>query len=151
MIIKSTNKAARVNILAKFLWTLLWWCLVPVLKDSQAPGGHAVDTPVRDPVLVADANTEPSIVGSHDLDHVAWWTRQIQRVPLTRVWCLHRAGVHTPGRNWNGEKVCLWNSFSRRSDCQTESNLQFSQDYCSLLHNLGFYGNFYAFFTCTKL
>ena len=41
----------------------------PVLHDPETPGRHAVDAPVGDAVLVADAHREPAVVGPHDLDH----------------------------------------------------------------------------------
>ena len=63
--------------------------LIPVLEDPEAPGRHAVDGPVRDPVLVADADTEPPVVGPHDPDHGPLGTHQVQLVALTRVRGLH--------------------------------------------------------------
>ena len=61
----------------------------PVLQDPEAPGRHAVDAPVCDAVLVADADREPPVVCPHDLDDRPLGTLQVQPVPLTGVGCLH--------------------------------------------------------------
>ena len=77
-------------------WTGLCCCMMsswefwPVLENPETPGSHAVDTPVSDPVLVADADTEPPVVGSHHLDDGALRTLQLQPVSLTGVGRLHR-------------------------------------------------------------
>ena len=63
----------------------------PVLQDPEAPGRHAVDAPVCDAVLVADADREPPVVCPHDLDDRPLGTLQVQPVPLTGVGCLHRS------------------------------------------------------------
>ena len=61
----------------------------PVLEDPEAPGRHAVDAPVGDPVLVADPDREPPVVGPHDLDDRPRGTLQVQPVPLAGVGGLH--------------------------------------------------------------
>ena len=43
-------------------------CQLPVLQDMPRLWGHAVDAPVSLPVLVADGDTEPAVVGPHDLN-----------------------------------------------------------------------------------
>ena len=71
--------------------------LIPVLKDAEAPGRHAVDAPVGDPVLIADADTEPPVVCPHHPDHRPLGAHQVQLVTLTRIRGLHpslgRAGA----------------------------------------------------------
>ena len=63
--------------------------LIPVLEDPETPGRHAVDGPVGDPVLIADADTEPAVVGPHHPDDRPLGAHQVQLVSLTRVRGLH--------------------------------------------------------------
>ena len=37
----------------------------PVLHDPEAPWRHTVDTPVRDPLVVADRDGESAVVGAN--------------------------------------------------------------------------------------
>ena len=46
-------------------------CRVPVLQNAEAPGCHAVDTPIRNPFFITNSHREPTIVGAHNLDHKA--------------------------------------------------------------------------------
>ena len=58
----------------------------PVLHDSEAPWCHTVDTPVRDPLVVADGDGEAAVVGPHHADHVARpRAPDVHAVPLARV------------------------------------------------------------------
>lgn len=63
--------------------------ITSVLEDPQAPGRHTVDAPVRDAVLVADADREPPVVGSHHLDDGALGTLEVKSVSLAGVGRLH--------------------------------------------------------------
>ena len=46
----------------------------PVLHDSEAPWCHAVDTPVGNPLVVADRNGEAAVVGTNlDKGNVSNW------------------------------------------------------------------------------
>ena len=71
--------------------------LIPVLEDPEAPGRHTVDAPVGDPVLVADADTEPPVVGPHHPNDRPLGAHQVQLVSLTSIRGLHpslgRAGA----------------------------------------------------------
>jgi len=69
--------------------------ITSVLQDPETPGRHAVDTPVSDAVLVADADREPAVVCSHDFDDGAVVALQLQPVPLAGVGRLH--GLAQPG------------------------------------------------------
>ena len=62
----------------------------PVLHDSEAPWCHAVDAPVRDPLVVADRNGEAAVVGAHHPDLVVGGAGKGQLAALTRVHRLHR-------------------------------------------------------------
>ena len=64
--------------------------LPPVLHDSEAPWCHAVDTPVGNPLVVADRNGEAAVVGAHHPDLVVGGTGKGQLAALTRIDCLHR-------------------------------------------------------------
>ena len=47
--------------------------------------GHAVDTPVSLPVLVADGDTEPAVVGPHDLNGLVLLALDEELLPLACV------------------------------------------------------------------
>ena len=62
---------------------------IPVLHDPEAPWCHAVDTPVGDPLVVADRDGEAAVVGAHHPDLVVGGAGKGQLAPLTRIHCLH--------------------------------------------------------------
>ena len=62
----------------------------PVLHYSEAPWCHAVDTPVRDPLVVADGDGEAAVVGTHHPDLVVGGAGKGQLAALARIHRLHR-------------------------------------------------------------
>ena len=130
-------------------WNIFYLGYKPVLKNPQASRSHTVDTPVGDAVLVADAHGEPAVVGPHDLDHGPWGAREVQRVALTRVRCLHF--VQTTSFNCNKNNNGNF-KFSTSLGAKQKLIFMFSlySRWTSLVECIvSFYGNFYEFFTCT--
>ena len=74
------------------------------LHDPVAGGGHAVDTHVRGPVLVADCDGESPEVSSDDLNCLVSSTRDLQALPLALVSSLVSRPVRANSCN-NREKL----------------------------------------------
>lgn len=58
---------------------------VPVMKHAQRLGRHAVDAPLRVAVVVADGYREATVIGTDQMDQLAVFTLDLQRLAFARV------------------------------------------------------------------
>ena len=94
-------------------WKAVFSCVIipkslphpPVLHDSEAPWCHAVDAPVRDPLVVADRDGEAAVVGAHHPDLVVGGAGKGQLAALAGVHRLHRHPAWARWR-WKGLMRC---------------------------------------------
>lgn len=56
-----------------------------VMKHAQRLGRHAVDAPLRVAVVVADGDREATVIGTDQMDQLAVFTLDLQRLAFARV------------------------------------------------------------------